>query len=45
MQRHKRLRAEHDKLQNRIDQIYLDKLDGEIEDAFYKRSVTQWREE
>ena len=40
-----RLRAEHDKLQNRIDQIYLDKLDGEIEDAFYKRCVTQWREE
>ena len=40
-----RLRAEYDKLQNRIDQIYLDKLDGEIEDAFYQKSTTKWRGE
>lgn len=25
--------------------MYLDKLDGEIEEAFYKRHVSQWREE
>ena len=29
-----KLNAQYAKLQNRIDQIYLDKLDGEIEDAF-----------
>jgi ubiquitin C-terminal hydrolase len=25
--------------------MYLDKLDGEIEEAFFKRHVSQWREE
>ena len=39
------LSAEYKKLQNRIDQIYLDKLDGEIEDAFYRKNVSHWREE
>jgi len=29
----------------RIDQMYLDKLDGEIEEAFYQKHVRQWREE
>ena len=33
------------KLQHRIQQIYLDKLDEEIEEAFYRQKVTQWRKE
>jgi site-specific DNA recombinase len=40
-----KLNAGYAKLQNRIDQIYLDKLDGEVEAAFYRRNVAQWREE
>ena len=40
-----KLNTHYAKLQNRIDQIYLDKLDGEIEEAFYRRNVSQWREE
>jgi hypothetical protein len=40
-----KLNARYAKLQNRIDQIYLDKLDGEIEEAFYRRNVAVWREE
>jgi site-specific DNA recombinase len=40
-----RLNARHAKLQNRIDQIYLDKLDGEIEDAFYRRNISPWLKE
>ena len=40
-----KLNAQYTKLQNRIDQIYLDKLDGEIEEAFYRRNVSAWREE
>ena len=39
------LNAQYLKLQNRIDQIYLDKLDGEVEEAFYRRYVGPWREE
>ncbi len=35
-----KLNARYAKLQNRIDQIYLDKLDGEIEEAFYRRNVS-----
>ena len=41
----KRLHSQYEKLKNRLDQIYLDKLDGEIEDAFYKRSTKAWRAE
>ncbi len=37
--------AQYTKLQNCIDQIYLDKLDREVEEAFYRRNVTAWREE
>jgi hypothetical protein len=40
-----KLNARYAKLQNRIDQIYLDKLDGEVEEAFYRRNVSQWRAE
>lgn len=39
------LNARYAKLQNRIDQIYLDKLDGEIEETFYRKNVTAWRSE
>ena len=41
----KKLNDRHAKLQNRIDQIYLDKLDGEIEEVFYRRNVKQWLKE
>jgi site-specific DNA recombinase len=40
-----RLNAQYAKLQNRIDQIYLDKLDGEIEEGFYRKNVSLWRKE
>jgi len=40
-----KLNAKYMKLQNRIDQMYLDKLDGEIEEAFYQKHVRQWRKE
>ena len=40
-----KLNAHYAKLLNRIDQIYLDKLDGEIEEALYRRNVSQWRTE
>ncbi len=40
-----KLNAKYFKLQNRIDQIYLDKLDGEIAESFYRKHVNQWREE
>ena len=36
-----KLKAHYAKLYNRIDQIYLDKLDGEVEEAFYRRNVSQ----
>jgi site-specific DNA recombinase len=40
-----KLSAEHLKLKNRIDQMYLDKLDGEIDEDFYREHVSKWREE
>jgi len=40
-----KLNAQYLKLQSRIDQMYLDKLDGEIEEAFYQKHVRQRREE
>jgi len=39
------LHARYLKLQNRIDQMYLDKLDGEIDEAFYLKHVKEWRED
>ena len=33
------------KLQYRIQQIYLDKLDGEVEDVFYRKCVKEWQTE
>jgi site-specific DNA recombinase len=40
-----KLHTQYSKLQKRIDQIYLDKLDGEIAEAFYRRNVSAWREQ
>jgi hypothetical protein len=40
-----RLRAEYDRLQRRIDAMYVDKLDGKIGGDFYDRMAGQWREE
>ena len=38
-----RLQAEHTKLQNRIDLMYVDKLDGRIDGAFFDRKAADWR--
>ena len=40
-----RLRAEHDRLQARIEAMYIDKLDGKIGGDFYDKMAEQWREE
>src|SRR5579875_1781213 len=40
-----RLKAEHKRLQARIDAMYVDKLDGTISDEFFGRMARQWREE
>lgn len=39
------LNTQYTKLQNRIHQIYIDKLDGHITDEFYKEKVDDWRSE
>ncbi|HUZ72353.1 MAG TPA: recombinase family protein [Stellaceae bacterium] len=40
-----RHRAERERLQNRIHAMYIDKLDGKIDDAFFRRMSAQWRDE
>lgn len=40
-----RLQREHVKYQNRIDQMYLDKLDGVITDDYYHEKCSTWRKE
>ncbi len=40
-----RLQADYNKLQKRIDSMYVDKLDGRIEAAFYDQKYTEWRDE
>ncbi len=40
-----RLQAEWDRLQKRVDAMYVDRLDGKIEEDFYRRMRTQWRDE
>ncbi len=40
-----RLRAEYDRLQQRIDAMYVDKLDGRIDAAFFDRKSAEWRSE
>ena len=39
-----RLQAEHSKIQNRLDKLYEDRLDGFIEPAFYERKAQEWRQ-
>ena len=41
----KRLRAEYDRLQARIDAMYIDKLDGKIGGDFFDKMAGQWRDE
>ncbi len=41
----KRLRAEYDRLQNRIHAAYVDKLDGTIDAAFFEKMSGEWRAE
>ena len=40
-----RLRAEHDRLQQRLHAMYVDKLDGRIDQSFYSQMSEQWRSE
>ena len=41
----KRLRAEYDRLQNRIHAMYVDKLDGKVDGVFFERMSVEWRGE
>jgi site-specific DNA recombinase len=41
----KRLRGEMDRLQQRLERLYVDKLDETITDDFYRRMTAQWRDE
>jgi site-specific DNA recombinase len=41
----KRLRAEYDRLQNRVHAMYVDKLDGKVDGAFFERMSGEWRAE
>jgi len=38
------LHAEHSKIQNRLDKLYEDRLDGFIEPAFFERKAQEWRQ-
>jgi site-specific DNA recombinase len=38
------LQAEHSKIQNRLDKLYEDRLDGFIEPAFFERKAQEWRQ-
>lgn len=40
-----RLRADYDRLQRRIDAMYVDKLDGKVGDRFFDQKSAEWREE
>jgi site-specific DNA recombinase len=41
----KRLRGEHKRLGDRINAMYLDKLDGRVDSTFFDKMSAQWREE
>ena len=41
----RRLGIEHDRLERRIEEMYLDKLDGRVEAAFFDRKAAEWRRE
>ena len=38
-----RLQAEETKIQNRLDKLYEDRLDGFIEPAFFERKTNEWK--
>ena len=40
-----RLQGEYSRLQNRIDRMYVDKLDGRVTDDFFDQKSTEWRQE
>jgi site-specific DNA recombinase len=40
-----RLQVEYNQLQNRIDAMYVDKLDGRVGAAFFDRKASEWRSE
>ena len=40
-----RLQTEYNRLQSRIDAMYLDKLDGRIDTAYFDRKASEWRVE
>jgi site-specific DNA recombinase len=39
-----RLQVEHTKIQNRLDKLYEDRLDGFIEPSFFERKTNEWRQ-
>jgi site-specific DNA recombinase len=41
----KRLRAEYDRIQNRVHAMYADKLDVKVDGAFFERMSGEWRGE
>jgi site-specific DNA recombinase len=41
----RRLQAEHKRLGDRINAMYLDKLDGRVDGAFFDKMSAEWREE
>ena len=40
-----RLQIEYSRLQNRIDQMYIDKLDGRVDAEFFDQKSAEWRQE
>ena len=40
-----RLNKQYSTLQNRIDRMHVDKLDGKISEDFYQENLDEWREE
>jgi hypothetical protein len=41
----RRLQAEHKRIGDRINAMYLDKLDGRVDSAFFDKMSAQWRED
>jgi site-specific DNA recombinase len=40
-----RLRTEYDRLQRRLDAMYVDKLDGRVDATFFDKKAAEWRSE
>ncbi len=41
----KRLQAEYDRIQSRIQAMYVDKLDGKVDPGMFERLSTDWRKQ